>query len=322
MRNHHELLAGADTVHWGYFDATLKPVLKIESGDTVTLTTISGSPDLLPKPGTNLKILPEYAEVHARHSYSIGPHIMTGPIYVSGAQPGDTLEVRIKDIQLRQNWGYNLIRPLSGAIPEDFGQTWRAIQIPIDIDRKTAYPPWGGRLPLSPFFGNMGNAPPRAYGRLTSIIPREFGGNIDNKELVAGTTLFLPVFNDGALFSAGDGHAVQGDGEVCVTAIETALRGTFELVVRKDMKLSLPRAETPTHLITMAFDQDFDQAAKQAIREMMKLLNETVGLSREDAYSFMSLACDVCVTQLVNEHKGAHAMIPKALLDMSVRPTS
>jgi acetamidase/formamidase len=247
---------------------------------------------------------------------------MTGPIYVSGAQPGDTLEVRIKDIQLRQNWGYNLIRPLSGAIPEDFGQTWRAIQIPIDIDRKTAYPPWGGRLPLSPFFGNMGNAPPRAYGRLTSIIPREFGGNIDNKELVAGTTLFLPVFNDGALFSAGDGHAVQGDGEVCVTAIETALRGTFELVVRKDMKLNLPRAETPTHLITMAFDPDFDQAAKQAVREMMKLLNETIGLSREDAYSFMSLACDVRVTQLVNEHKGAHAMIPKALLDMSVRAAS
>jgi acetamidase/formamidase len=164
--------------------------------------------------------------------------------------------------------------------------------------------------------------PPRAYGRLTSIIPREFGGNIDNKELVAGTTLFLPVFNDGALFSAGDGHAVQGDGEVCVTAIETALRGTFELVVRKDMKLNLPRAETPTHLITMAFDPDFDQAAKQAVREMMKLLNETIGLSREDAYSFMSLACDVRVTQLVNENKGAHAMIPKALLDMSVRAAS
>jgi acetamidase/formamidase len=317
MPMHHELLAGADTVHWGYFDATLKPVLKIENGDTVSLTTISGSPDLLPKPGTRLEILPEYAEVYDRHTYRLGPHIMTGPIYIAGAEPGDTLEVRINDIQLRQNWGYNLIRPLSGVIPEDFGQTWRAIQIPIDIRAKIAYPPWGGRLPLAPFFGNMGNAPPLAYGRLNSIIPREFGGNMDNKELVAGTTLFLPVFNQGALFSAGDGHAVQGDGEVCVTAIETALRGTFEFIVRKDLKLTLPRAETPTHLITMAFDSDFDQAAKQAVREMMRLLSDTVGLSREDAYSFMSLACDVHVTQLVNEHKGAHAMVAKSLLDIT-----
>jgi acetamidase/formamidase len=319
MAKHHELNAGADTVHWGYFDAALKPVLKIDSGDTVTLTTISGSPDLLPKPGGELKILPEYAEVYARHTNRVGPHIMTGPIYVEGAEPGDTLEVRIKNIQLRQNWGYNVIRPLAGTIPEDFGQTWRAIQIPIDINAQIAYPPWGGRLQLAPFFGNMGNAPPPVYGRLTSIIPREFGGNIDNKELTAGTTLFLPVFNRGALFSAGDGHAVQGDGEVCVTAIETALRGTFELIVRKDMKLTLPRAETPTHFITMAFDSDFDQAAKQAVREMLRLLNEKVGLSREDAYSFMSLACDVRVTQLVNEHKGAHVMAPKALLDMSPR---
>ena len=113
---------------------------------------------------------------------------------------------------------------------------------------------------------------------------------------------------------------MQGDGEVCVTAIETALRGTFELIVRKDMKLTLPRAETPTHFITMAFDSDFDQAAKQAVREMLQLLIDKVGLSREDAYSFMSLACDVRVTQLVNEHKGAHVMVLKKLLDMLPRP--
>jgi acetamidase/formamidase len=144
MAKHHELNAGADTVHWGYFDAALKPVLKIDSGDTVTLTTISGSPELLPKPDTELKILPENAEVYARHSYRLGPHIMTGPIYVEGAEPGDTLEVRIKNIQLRQNWGYNLIRPLSGTIPEDFGQTWRAIQIPID--RRRLRPCLSGRL--------------------------------------------------------------------------------------------------------------------------------------------------------------------------------
>jgi acetamidase/formamidase len=162
----------------------------------------------------------------------------------------------------------------------------------------------------------IGTAPRPVYGRLTSIIPREFGGNIDNKDLVAGATLFLPVFNRGALFSVGDGHAVQGDGEVCVTALETALRGTFELIVRKDIRLSLPRAETRTHLITMGFDADLDQAAKQAIREMIKLLVEKAGFSREDAYSFMSLACDVRVTQLVNEHKGIHATVLKSLIGL------
>ena len=288
MSKHHTLLAGPDTVHWGFFDASLAPVLTIDSGDTVTVTTISGSPDLLPQPGTDLEILPEYAQVYAKHVHRHGPHIMTGPIYVAGAEPGDTLEVRIKDIQLRQNWGYNLIRPLSGTVPEDFGDTWRAIQIPIDIARKVARPQWGGELPLSPFFGNTGTAPPAAWGRCTSVIPRAFGGNMDNKEFVAGSALFLPVFNRGALFSAGDGHAVQGDGEVCVTAVETALQGTFELTVRKDVRLTLPRAETPTHLITMAFDASLDHAAKQAVREMLKLLAELTQLSREDAYSLMS----------------------------------
>jgi acetamidase/formamidase len=312
----HELRPTADTVHWGYFDATIPPVLTIASGDTVVFETISGHPDVLPKPGSGLAVLPEYAEVHAKHSQIHGPHIMTGPVAINGAEPGDVLEVRIQDIQLRQTWGYNVIRPLTGTLPEDFGETSRTIQIPIDIERKTAHLAWGGRLPLSPFFGNIATAPPRAYGRVTSMIPREFGGNLDNKELVAGTTLFLPVFNPGALFSVGDGHAVQGDGEVCVTAIETALRGTFQLIVRKDMRLALPRAETPTHYITMAFDIDLDQAAKQALREMLKLIGEIAGLSREDAYTLASLACDLRVTQLVNGNKGIHAMLPKSTLQV------
>jgi acetamidase/formamidase len=181
MPRHHQLRASAETVHWGFFDAGLKPVLTVASGDSVEVTTISGGPDALPEPGLGMHILPEYAEVHARHERD-GPHIMTGPIYVSGAEIGDALEVRITEIKLRQDWGYNLIRPSGGTLPEDFGTTSVLRQIPIDIDARVAYLPWGGQLPLSPFFGNIGTAPPPDWGRQTSVIPRQFGGNIDNKE--------------------------------------------------------------------------------------------------------------------------------------------
>jgi acetamidase/formamidase len=157
----------------------------------------------------------------------------------------------------------------------------------------------------------MGVAPPPVYGAVTSIVPREFGGNMDLKELVAGSTLYLPVWAPGALFSAGDGHGVQGDGEVCVTALETALTGTFRLVLRKDLHFDLPRAETPTHHITMGFDEDLDDAARTALREMIKLVGERLGLPPEDAYMFSSLAVDMRVTQLVDGNKGIHAMLPK-----------
>jgi acetamidase/formamidase len=310
----HHLSATPDTVHWGYFDAKIPPVLTIRSGDQVTIESISGNQGYMPPADRGFEILPEYAEVFARHRQGAGPHIMTGPIYVEGAEIGDSLEVRILDIQLRQNWGYNVIRPLAGTLPEDFGETRRVIHIPIDLNAKTAQMSWGATLPLAPFFGNMGTAPPAAYGSQTSMIPREFGGNLDNKELRPGATLFLPVFNKGALFSVGDGHAVQGDGEVCVTAIETAMRGTFELIVRKDMHLKLPRAETPTHYMTMAFNTDLDDAAKDALRDMIKLLGEKAKLSREDAYTLLSLAGDVHVTQLVNGNKGIHVMILKSIV--------
>ena len=235
MPKHHHLPVTADTVHLGCLDADLPPVLEVESGDRVTVETISGSPQLMPPADAGLDILPEYAPVFDRHPPGPGPHIMTGPIRIAGAEPGHTLEVKIIDIQLRQNWGYNVIRPLGGAIPEDFGETWRTLHIPISIEDLTARLPWGTTLPLAPFFGNMATAPPPAYGSLNSMIPREFGGNMDNKELRPGTSLFLPIFNAGAQFSVGDGHAVQGDGEACVTAIETAMRGDLELILHKDM---------------------------------------------------------------------------------------
>lgn len=311
MAQHHELNAGPETVHWGIFDASLPPVLEVESGDSVTLHCLSGTPDILPH--GKFEILPEHLEVHERVPPEAVGHIMTGPVAVKGAAPGDVLEVRILDIRLRQDWGWNAIRPLLGALPDEFPDT-RLLHIPLDRERMVAHLPWGVDLPLNPFFGVLGVAPPPAWGRITSIIPRQHGGNMDIKDLVPGTTLYLPVFNPGAQFSAGDGHAAQGDGEVCVTAIETCLTGTFELHLRKDMTLKSPRAETPTHYITMAFDPDLDEAAKQALRYMLALIQEKANLSKEDAYTLCSIAADLHVSQLVNQHKGVHMMLARSAL--------
>ena len=311
MPQNHELNAGPETVHWGIFDASLSPVLEVESGDTVTLHCISGTPEILPH--GKFDILPEHLEVHERVQPEAVGHIMTGPVAIKGAMPGDVLEVRILDIKLRQDWGWNAIRPLLGALSDEFPDT-RLLHIPLDRERMVAELPWGVDLPLNPFFGVLGVAPPPAWGRITSIIPRQHGGNMDIKDLMPGTTLYLPVFNPGAQFSAGDGHAAQGDGEVCVTAIETCLTGTFEFHLRKDMTLNSPRAETPTHYITMAFDPDLDEAAKQALRFMLALIQEKANLSKEDAYTLCSIAADLHVSQLVNQHKGVHMMLAKSAL--------
>lgn len=309
---HHQLSATPETVHWGYFDAGLAPVLTARSGDRVTLESISGGPDELPA-DPRFEIPPEYRTIHARHKPRLGPHILTGPIAIDGALPGDVLEVRILEVDLRQNWAYNQIRPLKGALPEDF-PLHRRVHIELDRARREATMPWGTRVPLAPFFGVMGVAPPPVYGAVSSVEPREYGGNIDLKELQQGATFFLPVWAPGALFSAGDGHAVQGDGEVNLTALETAMRGTFEFVLHKQRNWKMPRALTATHYITVGLDVDLDQAAKQALREMIQLIGELGGLSREDAYMLCSIACDLRVTQLVDGNKGIHAMLPRALL--------
>ncbi len=311
MPEHHTLPANSRTVKWGYWDAALEPVLEVESGDRVTIDSISGEPDDLP-PG-NAGVSPEHLEIHANSERGPGPHFLTGPVRVAGAEPGDTLEVRILEVKLREDWGWNLIEPLLGSLPEDFPRRRRLI-IPIDREAVTARLPWGTTLPLRPFFGNFGVAPPPNYGRITSVIPREHGGNMDNRELIAGTTVYFPVWNPGALFSAGDGHGVQGDGEVCLTALETGMIGTFELILRKDLSLDFPRAESPTHYITMGLDEDLDDAAKQALRGMIAWITELGSLTREDAYSLCSLAADLRVTQLVDVNKGIHCMLPKSVL--------
>jgi acetamidase/formamidase len=309
MSRHH-LASSPDTCHWGFFDARIPPVLTVRSGDEVTVETVTGGPEHLP-PADRFHIPPELRDIHARSERMVPGHILTGPVAVEGAEPGDVLEVRILDVKLRQDWGYNLIRPLAGTLPDDFHET-RIVNIPLDASRNVGTMPWGVELPLAPFFGVMGVAPPPAWGRITSLIPRAMGGNLDNKELVPGATLYLPVFVPGAMFSCGDGHGVQGDGEVCITAIETALEGCFALIVRKDLHFRYPRAETPTHYMTMAMDPDLDQCVVRALRDMIVLLGEVRGLSREDAYMLCSLAADLRVTQTVNGAKGIHCMIAKS----------
>ena len=308
----HRIDAGPDTVHWGFFDAVLEPLLEVDSGDTVTMSTVSGGPQTLPDPP--LQIPEALRQIHEAHEAPlVGGHICTGPVLVRGAKAGQVLEVHIEDIALNYDWGYNMVRPLAGALPDDFSET-HMMHIPLDKDRAVGTLPWGLELPLRPFFGVMAVAPPPAWGRISTLPPRKNGGNLDNKELVTGTTLYLPIHVDGALFSAGDGHGVQGDGEVCVTAIETGLIGTFQLHVRDDMTLEWPQAETPTHVMTMAFDPDLDDCVVIALRQMIDLICRRTNISRAEAYSLCSLAADLRVTQVVNGSKGIHVMLEKQLL--------
>jgi acetamidase/formamidase len=308
-----KIAATPQSVKWGFLDSTTPAVARVPSGTEVIIETVSGEPNCLPSDPA-FEILPEHRPILEGAERGAGPHLLTGPVYIEGAKPGDALAVDILEVTLRQNWGFNLIIPLLGTIPDDFPDYVLKI-LPIDKEAGIVTLPWGGKLRLSPFFGVMGVAPPLNWGRANSIVPRAFGGNMDNKELVAGTTVYYPVFNDGALFSVGDGHGVQGDGEVCVTAVETALTGRFKFTVRKDMKLTQPRAETSTHYITMGFDEDLDDAVKQALRDMIRWIGDLRGLSDTDAYTLCSLAADLHVTQTVNLAKGAHCMLPKAILD-------
>ena len=313
MTGPHRLQASPETCTWGYFDASLPSVAELPSGAEIVIETVSGGPDHLPLRDAGFHIPPELFDIHARSGRMLPGHILTGPVAVTGAKPGDVLQVEILDVTLRQDWGWNLIRPLAGTLPDDF-QTGRTEILPIDIAANTSRMPWGLELPLNPFFGVMGVAPPPGWGRISTIQPRAHGGNIDNKELVAGTTLYLPVHVGGALFSCGDGHAAQGDGEVCVTAIETALEGRFRLTVRDDLAFGYPRAETHTHLITMGMHEDLDRCAEMALRDMIGWIVAEAGLSREDAYMLCSLAGDLRITQTVNGNKGVHMMMAKALL--------
>jgi len=303
------------TVAWGYYDASTPPALRIKSGDTVEVQSlITSSPARLEEAG----VPPEQIEPALREIFKEvtnkgpGGHILTGPIYVEGAAPGDVLEVRIKEIKLAVPYAYNAFSPGRGFLPEDFPYARMKI-IPLDERRMVARFSDRVEIPLRPFFGSIGVAPPAVSGRISSAPPWIHAGNLDNKELVAGTTLFIPVHAPGALFLAGDGHAGQGNGEVDITALETSLIGTFQLIVRKDMHLRWPRAETLTHYIAMGLHEDLNEATKMAVREMIDFLVTQKGLTRDDAYMLTSVAADLAITQLVDGNKGVHVMIAKAI---------
>ena len=320
----HTLLATPATVAWGYYWSEAKPVLSVHSGDTVVMQTLStcGPPSRLEARGIAHADIPPYvADIYDKVPQSErgpGGHILTGPVAIAEAEPGDVLEVRIKKIHIDVPWACNGAGK-NGFLAADFPNGYSKI-IPLDLQKMTgAFSP-GITIPLHPFFGSMGIAPPSEMGKLDSAPPNVHAGNMDNKEMIEGTTLFIPVHAKGALFEAGDGHAGQGNGEVDITAMETQLTGTFEFIVHKksgDSPLLWPRAETPAYYISMGFDQDLTKAATISVRNMITFLSEQMTdhprMSREEAYSLISVACDVDITELVDGNKGVHTMCAKKL---------
>jgi acetamidase/formamidase len=313
----HSLRASPANVRTGVFDASFDPVLTVRSGDTVEIQCLSGRREVMPASGWPHVVPPELTDVMAAYPEFRGAHLLTGPIAIEDAQPGDVLEVRIDKIRAGADWGYTYTRPLMGTLPDEFGN-FVLFHTRVDEAGGLCFPPWGGELPFRPFFGVMGVAPPAAFGTIGSKEPRVHGGNIDNRELVEGSRLFLPVHVSGANFSVGDGHGLQGDGEVCVTALEMCLTGTFTFVLRKagtaQAAGQFPRAETATHFISMGFNESLDQAHKHALREMIDLICRITDLSRTEAYALCSLAADFHVTQSVNGEKGVHGMLARHCL--------
>jgi acetamidase/formamidase len=301
------------TVAWGSYWSEMPPVLRIQSGDYVRIhTLLTSTPDRLEGAGVKPELVEkELREVQTMKDRGPGGHVLTGPIYIENAEPGDVLEVRIQSIELAIPYGYNAIGQSGFLSDEIFDRKMRIIT--LDKDKMLGHFSDGIDIPLHPFFGSMGVAPPKEAGRWNSAPPWIHGGNLDNKELIAGTILFLPVHVKGALFEIGDGHAAQGNGEVDITAIETSLKGNLQFLVHKGKTLQWPRAETSNHVITMGCDRDLNAATHIAVREMIRYLMDEKKLSQADAYMLCSVAVDVNITQLVDGNVGVHAMLPKVI---------
>ncbi len=331
----HQLPALPDTVNWGYFDASLKPVLTVRSGDIVQIETVSHNAGHAPELSMDEGVCRIFDEVKERGP---GAHIMTGPILVLGAEPGDTLEVRVLTMRPRVPYGSNNWTP-AGLLYEDF-QKRRRITI-YGFDRTTTYaraefafdvPEGAPRLgavfpaesvkrvpaldkvavPLRPHLG-IGAVAPDQAGKISSTPPDRWGGNIDNWRFGTGTSMFYPVLVPGALYVAGDPHMAEGDGEISGTAIESSLDVTVQLTLHKDFPVTTQLLETPTHWMLHAYDPDLDIAMHQAGLETLRFLVDQRGLSKDDAYSLMSVAVDFVVTQVVDQNKGVHSMVPKSL---------
>jgi acetamidase/formamidase len=334
----HELRATPETCFWGFFDSTLPPVLSVHSGDLVRIETLThqagDAPDLMMDAGIDAV----YRGIPIGRR-GPGVHIMTGPIYVHGAQPGDTLEVRVLSMEPRLPYGTNIaawwghlyddfnkeritIYRIDGAaglaraaFAFDYTTTPRYEQpgIIVPADRSARQSALANvAVPLRPHFG-VGGVAPREPGRINSIPPGEFGGNVDNWRFGPGTAMYYPVFHPGALCFLGDPHMAEGDGELSGTALEASANAVVQVTVRKDLRLTSPMLETPTHWLSHGFDTDLNHAMKAAARALLSFLVEHKGLSRDDAYSLISVAGDFGITQVVDQRQGVHGMIAKNL---------
>ena len=313
-----------ETVNWGWIAADRAPVLRVAAGQTVRIDTVTHQGintgddpvTFFSRAGiSSEKVLPDAIEIfeRVRRGDGAGPHLLTGPVHVDGAQPGDMLEVRVLDVEIRVPYGVNATGPGSGAVPDLLARTEQKV-IKLDLDRKVALFSANVEVPLAPFMGIVAVAPPPELKRVSTKPPGAFGGNIDFKHLVAGSTLYLPVFNEGALFYTGDGHACQGDGEVDGTAIEISLTPTVQLIVHKGAGRSMnwPRAEDAVHYYSMGMAGNLDDALKQAIRETVIFLQGR-GLSAAEAYALASLAVDFRIGEAVNNVLMVYGVVPKSL---------
>lgn len=330
----HHLAATADSVHWGYFDPRLAPVLTVASGDLVAIEALThhagDAPDLL----MDDAIAAVFDRVQDRGP---GPHLLTGPIAVAGARPGDVLQVDILEATPRLGYGSNLAAHwglLSGELPVErvtiyeldgaallgraaFAFDWTTtpladapgtIVVPGSVEREPALD--GVVVPLRPHFGTMGVAPAEPV-RVSSVPPGDHGGNVDNWRIGAGGRMYYPVQVAGGLLSVGDPHVSQGDGEVSGTALEASLNGLLRLTVRRDLAFTVPVLETATELLVHGFGDTLDEAMKAAALRTLDVLERQFGLTRPDAYSFMSVAVDFTVTQVVDQRQGVHGRIDK-----------
>ena len=307
----------------GHLPTDRPPVLRVQSGQTVTIDTLShqgvstpeGAVAFFGKAGVKPEnVLPDAVAVQkeVKIPQGGGTHVLTGPIFVEGAEPGDLLEVRVVNVEFRVPYGVNASNWGTGVLPAHLNQPTSRI-IEFDLKRNVAAFSPDIEIPLSPFMGIMAVAPPPGDAMVSSRPPGAFGGNLDLKQLVRGSSLYLPVFNSGALFYTGDAHAAQGDGEVNGTAIETSLRPTFQFIVHKGKGATAknPRAETATHHIAIGMDKDLNLALKNAVQEAVDFLMQEKGLDARAAYALASIAVDFRVSEAVNLVQVVYGMIPK-----------
>lgn len=310
-----------ETVLWGYIAANLPPALTIQAGETVEIEALSHQGLTAGKDPEKFfaaygipshEVLNDaktiFAEVTRPKGASV--HILTGPIYIDGAEAGDTLEVRVRDIKFRVPYGVNNTGPGKGVLPKLLKEP-NAKLIRVDLERHVALFSEGIEIPLNPFMGIMAVSPPTSLGMVSSTPPGAWGGNIDLKFCGVGSSLFLPVFNKGAQFFTGDGHAVQGDGEVDGGAIEISLKPTLQFIVHKGKRLKLPRVETAADYLTTGLDVDLNVATRIALQEAVDFLQAEKGLTASDAYALASLAVDLGIGEAVDVVNLVYAKIPK-----------